>query len=167
LVRKAAFESVGGFDEGLVTCEDCELGYKLAPLGRLILDPRTTAAHHGESRTLGELFLREAWRSRGNVRLAVRRPGNVSNWFSMLAPLGLVAGFLIAILGWLAAAFAGGLRWPWAAASLAIALFVAAAVLHKGRPKSLSAFLKLSAVFSTYLAGRAAGLFWPFRRVHH
>ena len=62
LVRRSAFEAVGGFDESLATCEDCDLGYKLAHLGPQILDRRTTFSHDGDLRTLGELFRREAWR---------------------------------------------------------------------------------------------------------
>jgi GT2 family glycosyltransferase len=38
VVRRAAFEQVGGFDERLfMYAEDVDLSYKLAPLGRLVI----------------------------------------------------------------------------------------------------------------------------------
>lgn len=46
VVRRAAFETVGGFDERLfMYCEDVDLSYKLKHLGRLVLVP-TVSFHH-------------------------------------------------------------------------------------------------------------------------
>jgi glycosyltransferase involved in cell wall biosynthesis len=166
LVRRSAFESVGEFDESLTTCEDCDLGYKLARLGSLLLDPRTTAAHYGESRSLGQLFRREAWRSCGNVRLAIARPFDWSNWVSLLVPPGLIGSLLISTVGVVAAIAADWPTWPWLIAMTVFPLLVTAIVLRKAGFTSVTSFFRQAAVLTTYFAGRAAGLFWPFRRVN-
>ncbi|MEX2317850.1 MAG: glycosyltransferase [Pirellulales bacterium] len=166
LVRRSAFESVGGFDESLTTCEDCDLGYKLARLGNLIIDPRTTAAHHGASHSLGQLFRREAWRSQGNARLAVSRPFDWSNWLSLLVPPGIIGGFALSAAGFLAAISAGWPSWPWLIAMAIFPLLVTGIVLRKAGFTGVTSFVKQCAVLTTYFAGRAAGLFWPFRRVN-
>lgn len=47
-VRRDAFEAAGGFDEDrypLASIEDIELGGRLAPLGRLVLDPLLLGTH--------------------------------------------------------------------------------------------------------------------------
>ena len=128
LVRKAAFLTAGGFDERLTTCEDCDLGYRLAELGSLILDSRTRVAHLGESHSLRELFRREAWRTRGNLRLALSRPFDWSNWLSLLFPPGLLGACMLAMGGTAIAALIKQPVWPWLTATavlwLTIALFV-------------------------------------------
>ena len=165
LLSRAAFERAGGFDESLPTCEDCDLGYKLSALGELILDSRTQVAHLGESRSLLELFRREAWRSRGNFRLALRRPLDWANWLSLLVPPCLVAGFLVSIGGSLAALSMDWPQWPWLGLLTAILGIVVMLVLRKSRSANPAAIAQQTAVYATYLAGRTAGLFWSFRRV--
>jgi glycosyltransferase involved in cell wall biosynthesis len=90
LVRADAFQTVGGFDESLVTCEDADLGYRLARHGRLIRNQRTHTIHHGESKSVGEFFQREAWRSRGNLAGALRRGVAPGEWLSLAFPPGAV-----------------------------------------------------------------------------
>jgi glycosyltransferase involved in cell wall biosynthesis len=166
LVRRSAFDAVGGFDESLTTCEDCDLGYKFAPLGKQMLDRRTTAAHYGESRTLGELFRREAWRSRGNLGLALSRPFDTRNWLSLLFPLVFVAGFAAALIAFCASLAMGAAAWPWLFAFVMFPVAVAGLVLRKSGISSVRDVSRQSLVLLTYFAGRAAGLFWPFRRVN-
>jgi GT2 family glycosyltransferase len=165
LVDRSAFESVGGFDESLRTCEDCDLGYKLAELGTLVLDPGTQVNHFGESRSLRELFRREAWRSGGNLRLAVARPFDWSNWLSLLAPPCLVLGFLFSAGGLIAALAWQRLFWPSLAVLILVAGVASFLLLRKNWPANPLAFAQQFIVFSTYLAGRTAGILWSFRRV--
>jgi glycosyltransferase involved in cell wall biosynthesis len=165
LVRRAAFERAGGFDESLATCEDCDLGYKLAEFGKLILEPRALAAHLGESRTLGEIFRREAWRTRGNARLALSRPFDWTNWLSLLAPLCLVLGFVTAIAGTAAAAAWGVTLWPWLGLMAAVVVAVALLVYRKTKSFNPVVLVQQCVVYSAYLVGRAAGLLCPFNRV--
>ena len=165
LVRRSAFEAVEGFDESLATCEDCDLGYRLAEIGRLVLEPRAQAEHLGQSRSLGELFRREAWRTRGNVRLAMARPTDWSNWLSLVFPPLVVLGFLAAIGGLAAALWAASPVWPWLATIAAISLAVVLLVVRRTSTANPMSLARQFVVFVTYLAGRAAGLAWSFRRV--
>jgi glycosyltransferase involved in cell wall biosynthesis len=165
LIRRDAFRRAGEFDESLATCEDSDLGYKVGDFGKLVLDPSTQAAHLGESQTLAELFRREAWRTRGNLQLALARPWDWSNWFSLLVPPGLLGGLLLSVFGAMIARVAGRPVWPWLAI-LALVLGVASvAVIKKARSKNLLAFGKQMIVLITYLAGRATGLIWTFGRL--
>jgi glycosyltransferase involved in cell wall biosynthesis len=165
LVRRSAFDRAGGFDDALPTCEDCDLGYKLASFGHLIVDRRTYAVHCGASQSLGELFRREAWRSRGNFQLALRRPFDVSNWLSLLLPPCLVFGFACTVVTIIACLLWHWPVWPWLGALGAIAVAVIFLNCRKSNPDGLLSACRRIVVFSTYLAGRTAGLVWPFQRV--
>jgi glycosyltransferase involved in cell wall biosynthesis len=68
LVWRDAFNSVDGFNDALVTCEDCDFGYRLALTNTLVLENRVRTSHLRESRTVAELFKREWWRGLGNFR---------------------------------------------------------------------------------------------------
>ena len=47
MVRKEAFEKIGGYDESLVTREDRDLFFRLRTVGRTRCDPRLTVFHTG------------------------------------------------------------------------------------------------------------------------
>jgi GT2 family glycosyltransferase len=165
LVRRDAFERAGGFDESLATCEDCALGYKLSAFGNLIHDPGTRIVHLGESRSLRELFLREAWRTSGNLRLASSRPFDVANWISLLVPPCLVLAFLLSIISAVTSVAFG---WPvWTSLAVLITVVVTALLLVARKSASWNPLLVLQQliVYAAYVAGRTCGLFWSFRRV--
>jgi hypothetical protein len=165
LVDRSAFEAVQGFDESLATCEDCALGYKLNGRGRLVFDGHTEVVHLGQSNSLVDLFYREAWRTRGNWVLALKSPLDLTNWASLLMPPLLVAGFVVSFGGTAAAVAMNGAIWPWLALLAAVFAATAMLVLRKTMPTSLLSFAQLMCVYATYLAGRTAGLVWPFRRL--
>jgi glycosyltransferase involved in cell wall biosynthesis len=165
LVRRDAFQHAGGFNDTLATCEDCDLGYKLVDIGKLILDPRTQAIHLGESRTLGDLFRREAWRTQGNLRLAIARPWDLSNWFSLLIPPCLLALLILSAGGAALAKATGAAVWPWFLSAAIVLGIMAAATFRKTRTRNLLSLSQQMIVLATYLAGRATGLIWPFQRL--
>ena len=165
LVCRGAFERAGGFDESLTTCEDCDLGYRLADCGQLILDPRALATHLGESQSLGELYRREAWRTRGNVRLALSRPFDWSNWWSLLLPPCLTLGVFLSLGGSAAALAFGRPVWPWLGLLAAIVAATVVLVCRKTAPANPRSLVQQLIVFATYLAGRTVGLIWPFQRL--
>jgi glycosyltransferase involved in cell wall biosynthesis len=68
LVWRHAFDAVDGFNDALVTCEDCDFGYRLAATHTLVLENRARTSHLRESKTVAELFKREWWRGLGNFR---------------------------------------------------------------------------------------------------
>src|SRR6478735_2016835 len=63
VVRRAAFDAVGGFDSQLEACEDVDLCRKLRLRGgTLVSTPGMTSVHLGDPPTLGALFRGELWR---------------------------------------------------------------------------------------------------------
>jgi glycosyltransferase involved in cell wall biosynthesis len=62
IVRKGVFSNIGGFDESLVTDEDCEFGERLNREGYYMLeDPALRVIHLGNPVTLGAFYAREKW----------------------------------------------------------------------------------------------------------
>ena len=98
-VRRAAFEEAGGFDAGLETCEDVDLCRKLRARGyALLADRRLENVHHGDPRTLRQVFFGEMWRGRDNVRVSLRRPWSARTLVSAMLPvLSLAAGALVLV----------------------------------------------------------------------
>jgi glycosyltransferase involved in cell wall biosynthesis len=178
LVKRAAFQTIGGFAEELHTCEDTDLGYRLGRLGDQIFERRIETQHHRDARTLREHFRREAWRSQGNWA-GLRRHGFVpSELPSLVVPFVFLTGLLLTVFfgvstlvapEWLGRAdLLGNLPWSGLAALLALAGTLGLPllmVLRKGilsrRP---SMVLPCFLVSATYLAGRAIGSILLLRR---
>ena len=107
----AAFEEVGGFDADLETCEDVDLCRKLRARGyALLADLRLENVHHGDPRTLSQVFFGELWRGRDNVRVSLR-PSVVGPHARERHPpvLSLAAGALV-LVGLAAYAIGRGAR---------------------------------------------------------
>jgi Glycosyl transferase family 2 len=110
-IWRSAFEAVGGFDTTLETCEDVDLCHRIRARGfRVISDARLKSIHHGDPRTLLEVFSSERWRGRDNLRVSFRRPITWSALPSAVAPIiqglalgvgmaGLVAAFVTMSFG--------------------------------------------------------------------
>jgi hypothetical protein len=110
-IWRSAFEAVGGFDTTLETCEDVDLCHRIRARGfRVISDARLKSIHHGDPRTLLEVFSSERWRGRDNLRVSFRRPISWSALPSAVAPViqglalgvgmaGLVAAFVTMSFG--------------------------------------------------------------------
>lgn len=101
-VRKDRFLAVQGFNEGLVTCEDVDLSYRLAREGRIVSDSNIRVIHLGEARTVSEFVRKEIWRGKGNL-VGIRRHGlTLKELPSLMIPLyfGVVlpAALLVAVL---------------------------------------------------------------------
>src|SRR5205814_5569345 len=72
---RSPFEAVGAFDVSLETCEDVDLCNRLRAAGyRIVSDSRLRNIHHGDPRTLWDLFEGEIWRGRDNLRVSLRGP---------------------------------------------------------------------------------------------
>ncbi len=68
IVRREAFQSIGGFNEKLETAEDVDLCYRLATQGKILCNPTMKAIHWGEARDLAIFWRKEVWRGIGNFR---------------------------------------------------------------------------------------------------
>ena len=100
LVKREAFENVGGFDETLLTCEDVDLGYRISKSGnRIVYDKRLRAVHFGEAQTLVQLFKKEAWRGSYNYRGLLRHGWQIGELPSLVQPLLSLCGVLCILVG--------------------------------------------------------------------
>ncbi len=99
-VSRAAFERVEGFDTSLDTCEDVDFCHRLRAQGlRIVSDARLKSVHHGDPRTLREVFTSERWRGRDNLRVTFRRPISWASVPSAIGPLLQTAFMAIAAIG--------------------------------------------------------------------
>lgn len=66
VVRRSAFEKVGGFNETLVTGEDAELGLRFVKGGLRVFRAADLLAYHlGNPKTIGLFFRKEVWHGMG------------------------------------------------------------------------------------------------------
>jgi len=69
VVKKAAFEGIGGFDEKLVTDEDYDLGERLNRQGYVIVEaPQVRAIHLGNPKSLSAFYRKERWHATSSLR---------------------------------------------------------------------------------------------------
>ncbi len=151
-IRRAVFEAVGGFDTSLETCEDVDLCRKVRATGlRLVADDRLHSIHHGDPRTLGNVFWGELWRGRDNVRVSLRAPRSWRSLVSAAIPLVNLAALTTLVVAVLSL---GAIDWRIAglAALISIGLIALRATrLLRGSAAELPRAL---AVASAYELGR-------------
>jgi GT2 family glycosyltransferase len=121
VIKRAAFERIGGFDATLTACEDVDFCNRLQQAGyRIVADPNLRSVHFGDPRTLRALFFGELWRGRDNLRVTLNGPRTLKHLRSAIVPLADLA----CLAGALASLLAG--RPSLAVALLTIALIPAA-----------------------------------------
>ena len=94
MIRRQAFESVGGFDSTLATGEDAELALRLRQKGLVIHRAREVRAFHlGNPKTIPDFCRRQWWHGLGIVRPfeVLDRPLVMSLSHLILSMAGLVA----------------------------------------------------------------------------
>lgn len=164
-VKIRIFDTVGGFDEKLVTSEDYELGTRLAKHGTLYrVEAENGVFHHGESKTVPEFMHREAWRANGEINLMRKDGKSIKTILSFLLPIvvvsGMILGLLIAIFSLLLGTFNG----YHLLASVAFgAIPVLLLVLR--RKISIKRLVPSWTLLSIYFISRTIGLFRQFSRV--
>jgi GT2 family glycosyltransferase len=154
-LRRAVFDEAGGFDTTLETCEDVDLCRKLRARGYGVLaDERMRNVHHGDPRTLREVFFGELWRGRDNVRVSLRAPRSPRTIASAAVPMANLAAAGGCLAGVLSRSVPG-----LAIAALSLA-FLASVVLVRAALMSrrVSDFPQAVAVATAYDAGRALAL---------
>ena len=163
LLRRIDFETIGGFDETLQTCEDSDLSFRLSSRGELRCDHRVPVRHLGESKSLGEFFRREMWRSRGNFRSAWKRGSFRQEFISLFVPVGYLCLLLITLIT-LLIDFPDD-QWirflPLLTAGLLLTIPVAIACSKRG----ISNLAPRSSLIATYLIARGLGPLVPAARV--
>jgi glycosyltransferase involved in cell wall biosynthesis len=166
-VLRSSFEAVGGFDSSLETCEDVDLCNRLRAAGfRIVSDERLKNIHHGDPRTLRELFKGELWRGRDNLRVSLRGPFSWRAIPSVLVPVFGVLMIAVGVVGAFAA-IAGrpeGLMIA-LAAFLAIPTLACLKVVLKTNVMRVNSFVGTLAVACVYDVARALAL--VMRMSHH
>ncbi len=157
VVWRHAFESVGGFDGSLATCEDVDLCYRLRDRGgRIIWDERIRVVHHGEPATLRILFRKTRWHGSSNLRGWRSHRFRLEEVPSMVLPA-MVLGAWVCTAG----SFAAGPFFPWVAGPclmFPVSLAFAGAWRTARRAGSLRVLPHLTLVYYVYLEARALAL---------
>ena len=95
-ILKRCFESVGGFDESLVTNEDVELCYRLKEKGYQILsDPKIQVTHLGTPQTYYELYKKELWHGIGAFQTFMNDLRRVRNFRPVIFALFYAFGLIV------------------------------------------------------------------------
>jgi len=96
VVRRVAFEKVGGFDETLETSEDVDLCDRIRDAGfKVLRDDGVRAIHMKYTTSLGHFFRRQRWHGHGAWDIFFRSLPKIRN--GKVAALTLV--FLLSVLG--------------------------------------------------------------------
>ena len=169
VVRRSAFQQVGGFDASLEACEDVDLCQRLRAAGWSIIgDERLRSVHFGDPPTLGALFRAERWRGRDNLRVSLRGPLTARDIPSIVTPVVALAA-LVTIVASPVALLVNreALRVAGIAAVIMAGLAGLKAVVMAARAKSPSPVFLAQAflVALTYEMARGTGL--VTRAPHH
>lgn len=162
VVRRTAFEDIGGFDESLETCEDVDLCQRLARRGdQLLTLDRLRSTHYGDPATLSALFLGELWRGRDNLRVSLRAPLTLRSAIGItvtLATLAALVAIPVGAITWLL----GGSTLVTAAGLWLLAATLARVTVMIGRApaanRNAGLFVRAWLVVIVYDAARALAL---------
>lgn len=165
-VRRSVFETVGGFDEKLVTCEDYDLSLRLRSLGRLVSDGRIVAVHHGEASSIGHFFRKELWRGTSNFHGLMQHGFSWQELPSVLFPLFHIVAAVVVTGGFVAAFLLSGSFVPQVIVALLLIwqapLFLLA--LRKIRNSfSLALVMQLYLLLNIYFMARGCAMFQRYR----
>lgn len=166
-VRRIAFWECGGFDETLLTCEDVDLCYRLARRYKIVADSRIRCWHHGEPKTLWEVFRKELWRGRDNFTGAFRHGLSSSELPSLLLPI-YVVGAVLSVLAslplWVVDPQAA--RW-WFVGSIAALTgpLLAVSLLLSAKAESLKYVFPFIVYFLVYFLARGLGPIYTWRNI--
>jgi hypothetical protein len=167
VVRRRAFEAVGGFDETLEASEDVDLCRRLFDAGwRIVGDERLRNVHHGDPATLKQLFRSELWRGRDNLGVSLRAGLTLRSLPGVAFPivqLGSVALVAVGLGG--AGAGWGPVAWLGLAVLATTLLLRTAVIARRGQDFSLPFLARALAVAATYDGARALSL--VLRARHH
>ena len=158
LVQRRAFQSIAGFNETLVTCEDVDFCYRLGEQYRILSDPAIRSIHLGEAPTLRVFYRKERWRATGNLR------GLTTHSFRLAElPSALLPGYhAAAALGSGAGLVYGLVTGRWAPAAAMATLLLAPSALAALRTAieagRLGWWPRLLLLYLTYAAARAGAM---------
>jgi GT2 family glycosyltransferase len=98
IVRRHAFEAVGGFREDLRTGEDSDLGHRLVNAGfRIFESTRVAGVHYGNAKTLREHYRRTVWQGIGMFATVARHRVDRAAAMLLSHMLATVAGIVLVL----------------------------------------------------------------------
>jgi len=156
-IRRALFESIGGFDERMTTCEDVDLCARLrARGGRIVSDSRLRSVHYGDPATLRAVFRSELWRGQDNLRVTLRSRPSLRDLPSVVLPIVSSTCVLLLLVGAL-------LGEPWyfglgAAGAAGVVVLRALRMALNGSGPGTPTLGRIAAVAAVYEAARAGAL---------
>lgn len=159
-ISKRVFEEIGGFDESLISNEDCDLCYRLKQGGyKVVSDPRLAVTHLGTPQTLSQFFKREVWHGKSVFWIFLRDFPKLKNLKAVSYGLFYVFSF-IAIPISLISYLTGGESSP---LIFLTGLFLFAplslALKTMARTRKVKYLLRLTVVYLTYGLARAISIF--------
>lgn len=166
-VRRDVFDSCGGFDESMATCEDVDISYRIAQRYRLVADARILCWHHGEPCTLWEVFRKELWRGRDNLIGVLRHGVTLSELPSLVLPLYFLLMFCGILIGLTLSMLQGAVA-TWWLLGFCLALFGPLAILAgfiSFRSRAPRYFVHFGAYFLTYFLARGLGPAYAWRNI--
>lgn len=99
VVKKSVFSELNGFDEALVSDEDCDFGERLNKAGYFMLeDPDIRVVHLGNPKSLKDFYLKEAWHATSVLTLNSSEIFNRPTIMTILFGLTVLVSF-VAIVG--------------------------------------------------------------------
>ncbi len=99
IVKKVAFEQVNGFDPGLITCEDADIGYRISRSWKMVNDPDVKIFHLREPKTIKEFFNKEKWHGADNFRGFFNHGLKLQEIPSLSFPLVTGASIILFLIG--------------------------------------------------------------------
>jgi glycosyltransferase involved in cell wall biosynthesis len=87
IVRRVYFQSVGGFNAKVKTCEDVDICMRLNKICKIVFDPTIKVIHLGEPKTLTKFFIKEIWRGKGSISGLFSHGISLSEIKSLLLPV--------------------------------------------------------------------------------
>jgi hypothetical protein len=170
IVRRNAFEAIGGFDVTLESCEDVDFCERLRRAGwRLVADERLVSIHYGDPDSLTKLFRAEQWRGRDNLRITLRHGLSPRDVPSVLVPIFIALSLTVIVVAVIAMTFvpAPSLVALTTAvmAILALCSVRGLRVAASGRVRTMRELVQAIVVGATYELARAAAI--VSRASHH
>lgn len=167
-ILREIFESVGGFNEALDTCEDYDLSMRLRQAGELISDDKIIAVHLGEAATVKHFFRKEFWRAKSNLKGLSGHSFAREELPSLVLPLAYILLAAVTIVYALSGLILpSGIKYHYFIILLAvwqIPLFLMS--LRKALPgNSLITVLQLFILFNVYFFARGIAVFQPVKGI--
>jgi len=157
VVPRVHMEALGGFNEELTTCEDSDLGYRLAQVGKILINTSIEIVHLGNAKTLRGFFKRQLWQGSSNWKNLRSHKFTINE----IPSIGIPFIFVITLFLFL---FLLGIGfYLYAFLLLAILFcFLLSVTFAKKTGHGLILSSKYFAIWFTYLLARGLALFVPF-----